>query len=210
MAKKRDSVKTKEKIILSAMEVFAKDGYDGVSVDLIAHKADINKAMIYYYFTNKSKLYEVVIEKVLLDIYDTIILESKKFQTPTQRLNSFIFTFAFFVKKNPYLSSLMLVELSNGGKNLPKNVFVGFKKIFSLLNSILKDGEERGCFVKTMPIVIHFMIVGTINLFITTASLREDVLDEFGADIGGNQTIDDVAKYISENIIKMLKEEKRC
>jgi len=208
MAKKRDSAKTKEKIILSAMELFARDGFAGVSVDLIAHKADINKAMIYYYFTNKSKLYEVVIEKVLLDIYETIILESKESQTPTQRLNSFIFTFAFFVKKNPYLSSLMLAELSNGGKNLPKNVFVGFKKIFSLLNSILKDGEERGCFVKTMPIVIHFMIVGTINLFVTTTPLRAEVIDEFGEDISGNHTIDDVAKYISTNILKMLRKTK--
>ncbi len=69
----RDSKKTQKNIINTAMKLFARDGFDGVSVDLIASEAKINKAMIYYYFKNKAKLYEKVVSTLLDEIYDQIV-----------------------------------------------------------------------------------------------------------------------------------------
>jgi len=207
MSGQRDAVKTKETIISSAMTLFAKDGFDGVSVDHIAHEANINKAMIYYYFKNKAKLYETVIEKLLQDIHDSILQESKKCKSSKEELKSFITTFAKFAKNNPYLSSLMLAELSSGGKNLPEDMFAGLKRIFSLLEKILKRGEEEGSFKDIMPIVIHFMIVGTINLFITTSDLRKRVEGEFDGNVCADSDVEDVAIYLYKKVLKMLQGE---
>ncbi len=209
MSGQRDAIKTKQTIISSAMTLFAKDGFDGVSVDHIADKASVNKAMIYYYFKNKAKLYETVIEKLLQDIFDSITKESKKCKNAKEELKSFIFTFAEFAKNNPHLSSLMLAELSSGGKNLPEDMFAGLKRIFSLLEKILKKGEKEGSFQGVMPIVIHFMIVGTINLFITTKDLRKRVEPEFDGDICANTHIEEIAVYLYDKILKMLQGENR-
>ncbi len=205
MSGSRDAQKTQEMIISSAINLFAKDGYDGVSVDHIAKNASVNKAMIYYYFGNKAKLYETVIKKLLEDIHSSILKESEKCNNPIQELNSFIVTFAKFAKNNPYLPSLMLAELSSGGKNLPEDMFAGLKKIFSLLNKILKKGEQEGFFEEVMPIVIHFMVIGTINLFITTKDLRKRVEPEFDGDICSDVDVEEIADYIYKKVVKMLK-----
>ena len=55
MGSVRNSKRTQKSIVDTAMVLFAKNGFDGVSVDLIAKEAGINKAMIYYYFKNKAK-----------------------------------------------------------------------------------------------------------------------------------------------------------
>ncbi len=210
MTRQRDANKSKEMIISSAMSLFAKDGYDGASVDLIAKNANINKAMIYYYFENKAKLYEVVVKNLLDEICKNIVIKSQNCIKPIEELKSFIFTFAKFAKENPYLPSLMLVELSAGGKNLPSDMFAGFKKIFSLLNAILKRGEEKGCFNDVKHILVHFMIIGTINLFITTKELRLKVEKEFDGDVCNSCDIEEVADYIFKKMQKMLKRKDEC
>ena len=45
----------------SAATLFAKGGFDGVSVDDIARDAGVNKAMIYYHFADKLALYRAVV-----------------------------------------------------------------------------------------------------------------------------------------------------
>ncbi len=210
MGRQRDAVKTKNIIISSAMALFAKKGFDGVSVDLIANEAKINKAMIYYYFKNKAKLYEVVINTVLDEIYEQIVLKTKDAVKPKDELKIFIETFVKFAWNNPYLSSLMLAELGNGAKNLPDNVFVGLRKIFSLLSDILKRGEESGCFYGVEPIIIHFMITGTINLFICTRGLRKRVSKEFGYSVCNSCKEEELSSYIYEKVVKMLKGESPC
>ncbi len=55
--------KTKDKIIESAIELFSERGFDVVSVDQIANKAGVNKAMVYYYFSSKNDLLLSIIRK---------------------------------------------------------------------------------------------------------------------------------------------------
>ncbi|MEO6348401.1 MAG: TetR family transcriptional regulator, partial [Aquaticitalea sp.] len=47
-------------ILEVAEKLFAEHGFDGTSVRQIAHEADINIAMISYYFGSKEKLLEAL------------------------------------------------------------------------------------------------------------------------------------------------------
>jgi len=203
----RDSKRTQKSIVDTAMVLFAKNGFDGVSVDLIAKEAGINKAMIYYYFKNKAKLYETVITDILDKIYKKIDNDIKDEKRPKDELKIFIYTFSKFAWENPHLSSLMLAELGNGAKNLPDDMFVGLKKIFALLCDILQRGEKRGCFCNAKPIIVHFMITGAINLFVTTKELRQRVADEFKYDVCNECNIEEFSLYLYNKIVKMLKKE---
>ncbi len=55
----------KSSILESAEILFADKGFDGVSIDEIAKKAEINKAMIYYYFSSKEGLFISILQKHL-------------------------------------------------------------------------------------------------------------------------------------------------
>ncbi len=202
MGEIRDANRSKKSIIVAATKLFAKDGFDGVSVDAIAKEAGVNKAMLYYYYKNKSKLYEVVVDMVLEDIYKTVLEKNSQHKKPIDKLYSFIETFAKYAKANPHLSFFMLNELASDGKKLPRDMFLGLRKIFGLLVDILKEGEKKGCFKKTKPIIVHFMIVGAINLFISTKNLRKSVEDELGAEVCNECKIDEVARYLYDYITK--------
>lgn len=51
---------TKEKILMTAKELFGKNGFDGVSVRDIAQAASVNVASINYHFNNKNTLFQEV------------------------------------------------------------------------------------------------------------------------------------------------------
>ena len=52
----------KETIINSAIKLFSTNGFEGTSVREIAADAEVNVAMINYYFVSKEKLFESVVE----------------------------------------------------------------------------------------------------------------------------------------------------
>jgi AcrR family transcriptional regulator len=60
--------KTKKRILAVAEKLFSTGGFDATSVDRIARKAGVNKALIYYHFKNKNdlilNLFESIIEEV--------------------------------------------------------------------------------------------------------------------------------------------------
>ena len=59
-----DKISTKDRILDSALALFAEKGYDGVGVDLIAEKAGLKGPSIYKHFKSKEEILDVLIEKV--------------------------------------------------------------------------------------------------------------------------------------------------
>lgn len=55
----------KEKIIQSALELFAKNGYTETSIDKIAKHAGVSKGLTYTHFENKEELLLVTIEETI-------------------------------------------------------------------------------------------------------------------------------------------------
>src|SRR5580658_11231097 len=56
------SDQSRAKILAAAERAFARHGLAGARTDAIAAEAGVNKALLYYYFKDKEKLYEAVIE----------------------------------------------------------------------------------------------------------------------------------------------------
>lgn len=202
---KRDAEATKAKIIENSMMLFSKNGFDATTVDEIANVSDVNKALIYYYFKNKSGLYEVVMNKVLFAIYTKVIEANKVCQSPIDELEAFIKTYAEFAVKQPYFPALLLRELSDSGAHLPEKMFFEMRKLFKLLSEILKKGEDDGVFKNVIPMVIHFMIIGTVNLLVTTSPLRKKAAQMTNEiDTCSDCPMDEIAEYIFEKIKLML------
>ena len=204
MAKqKRNATLTKEKIIHNAMLLFAKNGYDATTTDDIAKNSDINKAMIYYYYKNKSTLYAAVMSYVLDAIFQDIV--AKEESSPLKALENFIRTYATHCQKNPSLPALLLRELSDSGAHLPQEMFANMRQLFSLLSKILEEGESQKIFHNVEPMIIHFMIVGTINLLITTTPLRQTASElESHLNTCHDCSIEKITEYIFEKIKLML------
>lgn len=55
---------TKEKILINALHLFAKNGYEAVSVSLIAGKLGITKGALYRHFKNKRDIFQSIVERM--------------------------------------------------------------------------------------------------------------------------------------------------
>ncbi|ASD85388.1 TetR family transcriptional regulator [Salmonella enterica] len=60
--RKNDPDLTQTLILDAATCEFAENGFDGARVDRIAQRANVNKQLIYYYFTNKDELFTRTLE----------------------------------------------------------------------------------------------------------------------------------------------------
>lgn len=56
---------TKEKLLQTAIELFAKHGINGVSTRMLAKESGVNLSSINYYFGGKQKLYDAVLESII-------------------------------------------------------------------------------------------------------------------------------------------------
>ena len=206
---KRDAVASKKLIIKHAKELFSQKGYASASMDELALLSGLNKAMVFYYFKNKKGLYEAVMTEILEEIQQAILKENKKCTKPSEELDSFVRTYAKYACTHTYLPALLLKELSDSGAVVPEMLFGAMRELFALFSDIIYRGEERGCFHDAIPMILYFMILGTLNLMVTTKPLR--ILAEQQKDIIINTCatcdIEDISDYIICKITKMLKEE---
>ena len=55
---------TKEKILMTALRLFAKDGYEGVSVRNIAEELGMTKGALYRHYKNKRDIFDSIVERI--------------------------------------------------------------------------------------------------------------------------------------------------
>ena len=202
---KRDAEATKAKIIENAMILFSQKGYDATTADDVAAACGVNKAMIFYYYKNKAGLYEAVMSEALSAIHAEVITSEKCCVSPLADLEAFIRTYASYCEQNPYLPALLLRELSSSGAHLPEMMFSSMRQLFTLLSEILTAGQKQGIFQNAQPMIIYFMIVGTMNLMITTKPLRLKAAQlQEGLDTCSDCSMEEIADYIFAKTKLML------
>ena len=64
----RDADRSQSTILAAARDEFAEHGLGGARMDRIAERAGLNKRLIYYYFEDKDRLFQAVLEQAYLQI----------------------------------------------------------------------------------------------------------------------------------------------
>jgi len=78
------------------------------------------------------------------------------------------------------------------------------KKLYVLLSDILTKGEKQEVFKPSIPMVIHFMIIGTLNLMVATKPLRVKAAETDGIDTCLDCSADEISAYVFQTIKKSL------
>ena len=74
----RTSTASRERILKVAEQMFAEEGFDRARVELIAAKAGVNKALIYYYFKSKEEMLDRIVEQIIEEgraLQETVLQE---------------------------------------------------------------------------------------------------------------------------------------
>lgn len=157
---------TKEKILSAARKEFSGKGFDGARVDAIARTAGVNKAMLYYHFTSKERLYEAILEEVfgrVAAFVDRVFTEDLP---PGERFEAIARFYVEAFATTPELPPIVLREMASGGERIREM----FRRTLLQVEmpqrarALLEEGARRGAFRDVDPVhaVISFM---GMNLF---------------------------------------------
>ena len=136
---------TEEKILAAAEEVFMKARYDGARMQEIANKAEINKAMLHYYFRSKDKLFEKIFDGKVKHFFPEISEELEKGQTFIRKVDFMIDAYISLIIRFPYIPLFVLntVNKDNGASFITKLPISLIKKISGEYMAALEKGEVR-------------------------------------------------------------------
>ena len=153
---------TRDAVFNAGATLFSAKGFDGVSVDDIASRAGVNKAMIYYHFADKAALYRDVVADMLTAVGASVAEIVAANATPQQKLDRFIEQFVGHADKRPWFPMLMAREMAEGAPHLDLRTLGHIREVFLGFGRILAEGEAAGAFRTINPILAYTSVVGPL------------------------------------------------
>jgi TetR/AcrR family transcriptional regulator len=172
----RDAEATREAILAAGSELFARYGFGGTTVDLIARRAGANKAMISYYFGGKEGLYE----RILISTFDEAVagLDSllENARPADEMLRAFVGMFRELTARRPHFPAMMVREAMSGGRHLTERVLPHFLEMFVKVRRIYEQGIEEGTFRPVDPVLTHLVVLGSLLFFFASEPMRSRLI----------------------------------
>ena len=166
---------TRSRILTAAGDEFGAKGFAATTVDRIARRARVNKAMIYYHFPNKRALYTAIVRELYSTLYERLRAIAAQPLTPTQKLDALIEAFVRSVDGSRHFLPFFLREIADGAVHLGAEELGLIGGIFSIVRGVITDGTRLGLFQPVNPALAHFTIIGPLVMFRATAPVRERI-----------------------------------
>jgi AcrR family transcriptional regulator len=168
--------KTIQRILDTAAQVFAEQGFAGARMDNIAERAGVNKATIYYHIGDKQTLYTRVLHGLFASAGDLLELALQQSVSPEEQLSIYIQEIAQILDQNPYRAIMMLREVTDRVEHIPQIIIEDLAAIITKLGRILSEGEKNGHFIHVNPFTVQFMIIGAFILYKVNQPVREQIV----------------------------------
>ena len=152
-------------ILNVSLKLFAEKGFDGTSIRDIAKAADINVAMVSYYFGSKEKLLEAIIIYRVSDF--RMILENLQTEliSPIEKIKKFVSFYVNMLFQNKDFYQLVHFEMVNQKRACDFSAFSEIKKKnLKLLQNIIEEGQKDGEFKSNCnSLLIPALVIGTFS-----------------------------------------------
>jgi AcrR family transcriptional regulator len=168
----RAAASTRSRILATASDEFAARGFAATSVDRIARRARVNKAMIYYYFSNKRELYTTIVRDRYTVITENLQVIAAEPLPPDRKLDRLIETLVRSIDEANDFLPIFLREIADGAVHLGANELALIAGIFATVSGVISEGTRTGVFRAVHPALAHFTIIAPLLMFRATAPVR--------------------------------------
>lgn len=167
---------TEAKLIETAIGLFAKKGFAGVSIRELAKAANVNSALISYHFGGKEGLYKAVMEDQFSP-FDQMIRNFEKMSqlSPRERLNQYAENIVRIHRERPFLAQCFHIELANPSACC-ESVFKKYvAQVFQFIQNTLTEGIEQRYFKADLKVeYATISLAGIMNFFFITRPIFQE------------------------------------
>ena len=194
-------------ILEAAERLFSEHGFKGASVRLIAKEADVNIAMISYYFGSKEKLLEDLLLYKLSDFKMKLanVIDDEKIDL-NEKIDKIISLIVKRIHRNRRMYKIVHFEFSNNTRNIDFSHYIAQKKEnYAAFARFVQEGQQAGIFSKKVntsllvPTILgtYFHFQYNKNFFVDTQNLKTE------ADVD-NYVVSDLIPHIQQTLKALL------
>ncbi len=173
---------TRKRILEVALKEFAAEGLAGARTDRIADAAGVNKAMLYYHFESKEKLYEAAVEMSAAQIRDSsLAVLFNESATPGEKLLRTALNHFDRILAQQEFQSLMQQEMmrlhkgeSNTAETIVKKVFV---PVITIYQALVREGVASRELIPVDWLQMHLASLGANVFYFLSAPVWRIILD---------------------------------
>lgn len=193
-------------ILNVSLKLFAEKGFDGTSIRDIAKAADINVAMVSYYFGSKEKLLEAII------IYRVsafrMILENLQTEeiSPVEKIKKFVSLYVTKLFQNKDFYQIVHFEIVNQKRACDFSAFSEIKKKnLLLLENIIAEGQKANVFKSNCnSLLIPALVIGSFSQIYNNKKFYIEMLNLKDEDAFENYMLNDFKEEITNVVLGML------
>ena len=166
---------TEEKIKEAARKLFTQKGFSATRTRDIAEEADINLALLNYYFRSKQKLFDIIMMENFRQFIQGISFNFLEQNTTLdQKITKVVSMYIDFLTQNPDLPLFILNELRNNPEQLAANIDDEVGSSRSKLFGQLKLAAEEGKIGDINPFHLMANLIGlTVFPFVARPILQK-------------------------------------
>jgi AcrR family transcriptional regulator len=200
----KEKIDKKDHILDVAEKVFSEHGFDGASTRMISGEANVNMAMLNYYFGSKEGLFIAVVERKITSFQDILQnLGSNTDMGPWDKIEKYIEIYGDKVVNNNCFQKLLYREM---GINRRTELSDKLRSILMInvgeLTKILDEGVKSGEFTPDIDVaMVIATLYGTKNYIINTPLMASTML---GFDVQDDKMMEEKLKPRIKTYMKRL------
>ncbi len=142
---------TREKILETATRLFSAQGYTNTSLSQVAKDAQVSKALIFWHFENKEKLFRTALQRTL-EPYFINVVDDLEGLSELDQIKRLVDAYYAFVSENMYSVKFFLSLILREEKH-PDDLIGHMNELQRVYRNLLADiidvGRQKGIFRAT-------------------------------------------------------------
>jgi TetR/AcrR family transcriptional regulator len=165
-------------ILQAAIREFAQRGIAGARTDAIAEAAQVNKALLYYYYHDKETLYGAALDHAFGQMGEHLLEVLDRNLPPRQKVLTYVGTYFDYIASHKFNRDLVQMEMMRSGHGSPHLKRIAkqyFQPLFVRLSELIRSGIATGEFRAINPVQFVPSMVALVVFYFISAPVMRNV-----------------------------------
>ncbi|MBA4072656.1 MAG: hypothetical protein C0497_12590 [Gemmatimonas sp.] len=187
-----------ERLLAAAADLFARDGFDAVSVRRITSRAKANLGAITYHFGSKEALFHAVIDRVGAHLADRFVSIAAEKGAPLERIGRIVTM--VLTEPNLPAPTMILRELAMD-RPLPPPLVQMMQRNMGAMMGLIREGQADGSIRAGDPALLAMSVMAQPFLLRMASRIPRDIA---GVDGNDPSTQRKLVKHVVTTITRSL------